>query len=148
MALVVALTISGCASSRILRDFTTDGCSLFPDGDAEDSRRWRDCCVTHDMAYWRGGTAEERKSADASLRECVLARTGRQTLADEMYCGVRFGGMPLFPTPFRWGYGWGYGRGYAPLKPDEQQQADEKLTAYRLGHPEPSSSGALVSPPP
>ena len=90
------------------------------------------------MAYWRGGTAEERKSADASLQACVLERTGRQALADQMLGGVRLGGMPWLPTGFRWGYGWGYGRGYEPLTPGEQQQADEKLAAYRLGHPERS----------
>src|SRR5262245_15908951 len=33
--------------------FTTDGCSTFPDG------AWKSCCVTHDYAYWCGGTAED-----------------------------------------------------------------------------------------
>ena len=131
-ALTTALTLSGCASTHILRDFTTDGCSLFPDGDAENPVRWRDCCVTHDQAYWRGGTAEERKTADMGLRDCVAARTDRQTLAHQMYLGVRIGGVPLLPTTFRWGFGWGYGRGYEPLNPDEQQQANEKLAIYRL----------------
>ncbi len=137
LALAAALALSGCASTRVLRDFTTDGCSLFPDGDAGQPARWCDCCVNHDRAYWRGGTAEERKSADILLRDCVLAVTGRQTLAGLMYRGVRFGGTPLLPTGFRWGYGWGYGRGYEPLKPDEQQQADEKFAAYPLEHSDP-----------
>ena len=132
IALTTALTVSGCASTHILRDFATDGCSFFPDGDAENPERWHDCCVTHDMAYWRGGTAEERETADVALRDCVAARTGRQTLANQMYRGVRIGGVPLLPTGFRWGYGWGYGRGYEPLSSDEQQQADEKLATYRL----------------
>lgn len=68
------------------------------------------------------------------LRDCVLARTGRQDLADRLYRGVRLSGAPLFPTGFRWGYGWGYGRGYAPLNADERQQAEEKLAAYRRAH--------------
>lgn len=130
--------MSGCASTRVLRDFTTDGCSLFPDGDAEDPARWCDCCVNHDKAYWRGGTAAERKRADVSLRGCVLAVTGRPALARLMYRGVRLGGMPMFPTGFRWGYGWGYGRGYEPLTPGEQLRASEKLAGYRPGHPDPS----------
>jgi hypothetical protein len=125
--------VSGCASTHILHDFTTDGCSVFPDGDAEDPERWRDCCVTHDMAYWRGGTAAERKAADVGLRDCVSLRTSRKTLTDRMYRGVRIGGTPLLPTPFRWGYGWGYGRGYEPLSQDEQRQADEKIARYLPG---------------
>lgn len=131
LLLVVALLLlGGCASTRGLHAFTTDGCSLFPDGDAEDRARWSDCCVAHDQAYWRGGTAAERKQADRDLRACVLARTARPMLAGLMYRGVRVGGMPLVPTPFRWAYGWTYGRGYAPLTPEEQRQADEKLAAY------------------
>ena len=50
MVLAVTLTLGGCASSRVLRDFTTDGCSLFPEGDAEDHALWCDCCVNHDKA--------------------------------------------------------------------------------------------------
>jgi hypothetical protein len=112
----------GCASPQVLRDFTTDGCSLFPDSSSDAC--WADCCVAHDRTYWRGGTAAERKQADAALRDCV-AQLGRPTLAGLMYRGVRIGGMPLWPTWFRWGYGWGYGRGYEPLKPAEQCRADE-----------------------
>lgn len=139
VALAVALTMSGCATTHILRDFTTDGCSFFPDGDADDAARWSGCCVSHDIAYWRGGTAAERRGADAALRDCVLASTGKQALADQMHRGVRLGGTPLLPTGFRWAYGWDYGRGYAPLTSDEQQQADEKFSTYRLGLPESSS---------
>ena len=130
LVLASTLALGACASPRVLRDFTTDGCSLFPDsaGDA----CWADCCVEHDRAYWRGGTAAQRKRADAALRECV-ARTGRTRLAGLMHGGVRIGGMPLWPTWFRWGYGWGYGRGYEPLTPAEQQDAQDKLAARPLG---------------
>ena len=134
--LAAVLTISACASTHALSDFATDGCSLFPDGDAAVPTRWCDCCVSHDIAYWRGGTADERKSADEALRGCVLARTGRPALANAMVRGVRIGGMPMFPSSFRWGYGWNYGRGYQPLLPEEQQQADEKIAAYRRVNPE------------
>lgn len=129
IALAAALMLGACASPRVLRDFTTDGCSLFPDsaGDA----CWADCCVEHDRAYWRGGTADERRHADAALRECV-ARTGRTTLAGLMHAGVRIGGLPLWPTGFRWGYGWGYGRGYAPLTPEEQRDAQDRLASRPL----------------
>lgn len=130
IVLTTALTLSACASTRVLRPFTTDGCSLFPDGDREDAARWCACCVTHDQAYWRGGTADQRKRADELLRDCVRARTGRGALAGTMYRGVRVGGMPLLPTWFRWGYGWGLGRGYAPLTAAEQQRADALLAEH------------------
>lgn len=133
------LVLGGCASPRILRDFTTDGCSLFPDaiGDA----CWADCCVAHDRAYWRGGTAQERERADAALRACV-ARGGHPVLASVMHRGVRLGGMPLWPVWYRWGYGWGYGRGYEPLTPDEQRQATHRLEAHRPAHPDPACAAA------
>lgn len=143
---MATLALGGCASTHELRDFNSDGCSLFPDGDAVDPVRWHSCCVTHDAAYWRGGTADQRKAADTALRACV-AQTGRPALAGLMYDGVRAGGTPLFPAWFRWGYGWGYGRGYEPLTPEEQQRAEDKLAAYRLSHassgvPSPPASGA------
>lgn len=130
-ALVGALLLlGGCASPKVLRDFSTDGCSLFPDG-----ARCR-CCVEHDAAYWRGGTAAERKAADAALRECVRAETRGGATAAAMYWGVRLGGVPWLPTWFRWAYGWGFGRGYERLDPEERVAADEKLQAWREG-PEP-----------
>ncbi len=130
--LAAALAASACASTSVLHEFTTDGCSLFPDGDGVAPQRWRDCCVNHDVAYWRGGSVNERQRADSGLRACVLERSGRPALATLMYCGVRLGGTPWLPTGFRWAYGWGYGRGYAALTTDERQQAAQKLAAYPL----------------
>jgi hypothetical protein len=132
--LALALALGACASSSELRDFTTDGCSLFPDTD--DDACWADCCVQHDREYWRGGTAAERERSDAALRECV-ARAGRPGLAGLMHAGVRLGGLPLWPTWFRWGYGWGYGRGYEPLAPAERQLAEEKLAAHQPQEADP-----------
>jgi hypothetical protein len=87
--------------------FTTDGCSLWPDGD------WVECCVDHDMAYWCGGTCDDRARADAELRDCVAAH-GHGGLGRAMYVGVRVGGPPWTPFPFRWGYGWDWPRCYDP----------------------------------
>lgn len=85
--------------------FTTDGCSLWPDG------AWQGCCVTHDKAYWCGGTAQERREADEALRICVV-RHSSATMAGLMYVGVRLGGAPWLPVPWRWGYGWDWPRSY------------------------------------
>jgi len=85
--------------------FTTDGCSMWPDDG------WVQCCVEHDMAYWCGGTSADREDADAVLRDCVSAAHGATT-AWMMYWGVRVGGGPYQPFPWRWAYGWDCCRGY------------------------------------
>ncbi|MBM4442691.1 MAG: hypothetical protein FJ027_19910 [Candidatus Rokubacteria bacterium] len=85
--------------------FWTDGCSMFPDGG------WQQCCVDHDKVYWCGGTADTREKADAALRACVV-KTSSPLLGALMYRGVRLGGVPWLPVPWRWGYGWRYPRPY------------------------------------
>lgn len=87
------------------------------------------------MAYWRGGSEEERKQADKTLRACVLDRTGDKALAEVMYDGVRVGGSPVFPTWYRWGYGWKYGREYKPLTEEEQNQVASMRGTYKKAHP-------------
>jgi hypothetical protein len=113
-----------------LQDFTSDGCSLFPDGTIGDRAKWCECCFQHDIAYWRGGAEQERKTADEALRACVFERTGDEALAETMYLGVRAAGHPVFPTWYRWGYGWKFGRGYKPLTEQEQRQVREKQDDY------------------
>lgn len=135
LVLTLSFPCSGSASTGLLRDFTSDGCSLFPDGSVKDRDLWCDCCFTHDVAYWQGGTKEARKRADETLRQCVFERTHSKVLADMMYDGVRAGGHPAFPTWYRWGYGWKYGKGYVALTEQEKQQVREKLDAYYKNHP-------------
>ena len=101
----------------------------------KDRTLWCDCCFSHDMAYWRGGTREDRKEADKTLRACVMERTGNKALAAMMYDGVRAGGSPAFPTWYRWGYGWKYGRGYEALTTEEIKQVVDKLETYKKDHP-------------
>lgn len=122
-ALALSLALAGCATPPGLRPFSTDRCSLFPDRAPAGEADWCACCVTHDLAYWRGGTEAERLRADRELERCVLATTGDATLAAAMFHGVRAGGTPALPTSFRWGYGWPYERGYRALTPDEQALA-------------------------
>jgi len=85
--------------------FTTDGCTLWPDG------TWQSCCVEHDMVYWGGGSAEARRVADAQLRACVTDHGGH-ALATILYWSVQVGGHPWVPVYWRWGYGWSWPRGY------------------------------------
>ncbi len=97
-----------------LLPFTSDGCSLFPDGSPDNQQLWLPCCVAHDKAYWQGGSFNDRIAADDALLQCVK-NLGEPVVAATMLLGVRVGGSPFWPTQFRWGYGWRQWRGYAPL---------------------------------
>lgn len=135
-AAFVFLAQLSCSKHVVIRDFTSDGCSLFPDRSMIDESDWCDCCLVHDVAYWKGGTEEERMVADLALRECVLARTGDEALADLMFEGVRMGGSPYFNTWYRWGYGWSYDRKYQPLSEAELKLAEEKLEVFFRENPD------------
>ncbi len=103
-----------------LQPFTSDGCSAFPDGNAFTQVHWKRCCTVHDLAYWQGGTYEQRLQADIALEQCV-ANIGEPEIAKLMLTGVRVGGSPYLPTSFRWGYGWKYPRLYKSLSSEELQ---------------------------
>ncbi|WP_226989253.1 tyrosine-protein phosphatase [Desulfuromonas sp. TF] len=136
--LLAAMLLTGSATfaATEIHPFSSDGCSLFPDGTLNDRTRWCDCCFSHDMAYWQGGSEAERLATDEALRGCVQERTGDATLAQAMYLGVRAGGIPAFPAWYRWGYGWDYGRGYKELNAIEKEQVKRQLQAYAEDHPQ------------
>ena len=117
----VFLFLSKTVSAENIKPFTTDGCSVFPDGTLEHKELWLSCCTAHDYAYWQGGTYQERLVADQQLQQCV-AKVGAPKVAKLMLAGVRVGGSPYLPTPFRWGYGWSYPRGYKVLTTEEINQ--------------------------
>jgi hypothetical protein len=91
--------------------------------------------LVHDLSYWRGGTEEDRLTADRNLRTCVEQKTGDHALAETMYLGVRAGGGPHINTPFRWGYGWPYGRGYKALTEGESVSVKALEDEYRAKNP-------------
>ena len=99
------------------KEFTTDNCSVVPDYDQSE------CCVRHDWAYWKGGTIQERREADRKFLTCVK-ETRSGWLAPFRWFGVRVGGIGLFPTEFRWGYGWNWPTTKAPK--DDQSPIKEK----------------------
>mgnify|MGYP000020562459 FL=1 len=109
---------------KTLSPFTTDGCSLFPDGTYQQNELWLACCTAHDLAYWQGGTYQQRLAADQSLKACV-AQVGEPKIAALMLMGVRVGGTPYLPTSFRWGYGWSYPKFYAELNEVEITQVTQ-----------------------
>lgn len=126
---------TACVGDQSLNSFTTDGCSMFPDRSFIGSADWCGCCLKHDLAYWKGGTAKERLAADQQLKTCVKEVTGNGILASLMYGGVRVAGGPYYFTPYRWGYGWSFGRPYGPLSDDERQMAEKLEREYRASNP-------------
>ena len=130
-AVVVFFLSVTCGVAGDLKLFTTDGCSSFPDGTVTQQTLWLQCCIKHDLAYWKGGTVEERLNADKALEHCV-AEIGEPAVAQLMLAGVRVGGSPYFPTPFRWGYGWPYPRGYHALSAQEKQQVHNQLKTLEV----------------
>ena len=119
--LMLFVCVTGCGTKIIpqLHSFESDGCSSFPDGTASEPVLWRDDCVVHDYAYWKGGTWKERRDADRELRDGIR-RKGKPVIAQLAYVGVRVGGTPWLPTPWRWGFGWHeFPRGYRPVSLDE-----------------------------
>ncbi|MEQ1879324.1 MAG: FAD-binding oxidoreductase [Bdellovibrionia bacterium] len=111
-----------------LRDFTTDGCTVIANGDSENPKKWEHCCLSHDLAYWAGGSWTERNEADLAFKHC-LEDVGEKTLAFFGYLGLRASGTALLPTPFRWGYGWTGVRGYWSLTPEEKAEVTRRTPA-------------------
>lgn len=132
--LLLSALATVCHASE-LQAFTTDGCSRFPDRSRNGKPDWCHCCAAHDVAYWRGGSAEERLAADRELKACVQKASQDDGLAALMYVGVRAGGGPYYNTSYRWGYGWPFGRNYTPLSADEQVLAAQLEHQYRLVNP-------------
>ena len=108
---------------------------MFPDRSLINKSDWCSCCLAHDLAYWRGGTADERLKADQELKTCVFAASDNAELADLMLAGVRAGGGPYFFTSYRWGYGWPFGRLYEPLSTAEEAQASSLRALYISSNP-------------
>lgn len=128
---ILFLLLPALATGGELEPFTTDGCSSFPDGTPEQQSLWAECCIRHDLAYWKGGTYEERLGADKALEACV-AKVGEPEIAAVMLAGVRVGGSPYFPTFYRWGYGWPFPRGYQALSAEEKQQVKQNLAKFKV----------------
>jgi len=84
------------------RPYRSDGCTLVPD------LNFTHCCESHDRAYWQGGSCAARRQADLKLGVCIRD-AGWPNLGPIYALSVRFGGLDLWPVPWRWGYGWSYG---------------------------------------
>lgn len=91
----------------------SDGCSVpqllrmrFPSEPDEQ----RDCCISHDAAYYHGGSRRDRAIADAELLLGLL-RTGMPTdIAEQYHTAVRMFGKPHW-CDGRTGDDWRDGKG-------------------------------------
>ncbi|MFC1664881.1 FAD-binding oxidoreductase [Pseudomonadota bacterium] len=126
-----ACNLPGSIQPKQLKSFESDGCSLFPDGTPKEPKKWCDCCYAHDISYWKGGTRQQRLTADQELRQCV--QSINKSLSKSMYGGVRTFGGPYFPTTYRWGFGWPYFRGYKPRSKQEDMEIQRKWNEYLQG---------------
>lgn len=125
-SLLLLCFISISSQAHTLAKFTSDGCSLFPDGSLNNTKRWAHCCRAHDIDYWQGGTKAQRLASDKRLEQCV-ADVGLPRLGQLMFFGVRLGGIPLAPTKFRWGYGWSENLGYRALTNNDIKQVEKLI---------------------
>lgn len=128
--LLIAVLWPSMAWGDEIKPFTTDGCSAFPDGTLDQQSLWINCCIRHDFAYWQGGTYAQRLAADKALESCV-AQVGEPEIAAIMLAGVRVGGSPYFPMPYRWGYGWPYPRGYKALSESDKLEVEAKFELFK-----------------
>lgn len=108
-----------------LKPFASDYCSKWPDGKGEVPDQWADCCFTHDMHYWIGGTEDEKKASDVGLKECVKL-TGASLNSFIMYIGVRIGGKPG-DADYAWGFGYNSSHGYEKVPAEELVKAKTLL---------------------
>lgn len=117
------------AQEPVLNDFTTDGCSSYPDGyPLSDEYEWLHCCIVHDYSYWVGGTAEERYAADAEMNACIAEASG-DWHGRMMELGVNIGGTAYLPTSWKWGFGWSNHKLYNSLTEEEKGLAKKKVSS-------------------
>lgn len=87
--------------------FTSDGCTLWPD--ALFFHDFTSACLTHDIAYWAGGSPELQQQTNQSLQEDI-AQTGPlgPVFGYLMYVGVKYLGDNgvSHMVGSEWGYGW------------------------------------------
>ncbi len=89
------------------KTFHFDGCTLFFDRFLGSS--FKEACLNHDIAYWYGGTGQERLMVDVVFRGDI-AETGLsgKVLSPVMYLGVRLFGDSFIAKLFNANWGFGY----------------------------------------
>jgi hypothetical protein len=89
------------------RPFVFDGCTLFLDGFLDSS--FLSACLEHDIAYYYGGSKEERLMADRVFKEAI-GQSGKAGMVFKypMYWGVRLLGDSFIARSQNANWGSGY----------------------------------------
>ena len=118
--------ISFQVSASNIKDFSTDGCSSYPDGiPLLETNKWFHCCFTHVISYWVGGSKAEKDHADGELNRCV-SEESFPLHGKVMQIGVAAGGVPDTFFPWRWGYGFSEDRTYNKMSLEEKERVFQK----------------------
>ena len=112
-----------------LNKFCSDGCTHAPDGTFQKPHEWFMCCTQHDLAYWAGGSPQDKFNADTHLHACLLNTNARPWEANLYLAAVvAFGAS-------HWGTGWSdFDKNavkFNPLSSAEQSQV-KRMTPMRL----------------
>jgi hypothetical protein len=128
--LINILLFSFNAEALEIKNFETDGCTMFIDGN------WGHCCYMHDLRYWYGGDHKRQDEADTELKNCVEKVAGINW-ATLIYKGVRLGHHSPIKNKYRWGWGWSPNRinNYSPLNESEKDIIKENLINLKQSSP-------------
>ncbi len=142
------LSLAQTPPEQRLIPFTSDGCSSAPNTIFGESLM--QCCVAHDLKYWKGGTEIQKFRADIGLFRCVREKTKNSLplLADVYEAAVDTFGGPVYlgglnnPFSWRWGYGWQKPREFKALTSQEkflllQDLMDMKTALTQLDRSKP-----------
>lgn len=132
---LTSVSASQASEANTLNPFVSDGCSVVPDSEPFSGNDWLNCCIPHDINYWKGGTAAEKEKTDMAFKICLEKNKMGNWLSNIFYYGVSIGGTPDIKTTWRWGYGWEKSRPFAPLSKAELQQVNEYQELLKLPIP-------------
>lgn len=114
-----------------LKKFETDACSSWLKGGGKKGKAkdhyFAHCCIVHDIAYWTGGSDDDRREADGNLWQCI-ARDTSEAYAELMLAGVRLGGIQCTGARWRWGYGW------VVVGPDGRESTSDRVAKELSGN--------------
>lgn len=109
-----------------LKNFETDGCTMFVDGPPSKPGLWKHCCLEHDMRYWFGGDQSDMDKTDLRLKSCVNEVAGA-TWAELIYIGVRTGHNSPVKNKTHWSWGWTLSRANTKLSTVERDYVIEEV---------------------
>jgi hypothetical protein len=103
-----------------LKTFETDYCTYFTNGTLKEPQLWKDCCESHDLDYWVGGSSKDQLNSDKRLKACIDSK-GIKWVGTLMYQGVRLGHHSPVKSKYHWSWGWDLERRAKNLSLEEKK---------------------------